>query len=135
MPRSRRAGIVLMLTPCGRQPKMHSPPRATTLSTSNASQRKSIRPRRLGCRCATNGVPSFASCRVVTATISACGWRSRILINSTAVYPEPPRMAILVMALARNKDSGVRDQESEIIVLGKRLRTLQRDDEQRELQV
>ena len=55
---------------------------------------------------ATVGVPSW---REVTASILAPGWRRRILMSSTAVYPDPPRIATLVIRLGKR---GVRNQRA-----------------------
>ena len=69
------------LAPCGRQLKTHSA-RAATSAGLKSSSRRSSRPISEGWIMAMGGCPS---CRLVTATISAPGWRSRILISSKAV--------------------------------------------------
>src|SRR4051812_43102665 len=109
MPRSSSGFTLSALTPCGRQPKAHCTPRRFRPSGSNGSHRRSIRPRSDGCSSATAGVPSW---REVTASIRAPGCRRRILMSSAAVYPDPPRMATLVMS------SEVRGQISEVSLAG-----------------
>src|SRR5207245_591370 len=56
------------------------------------------------------------SCRDVTASIRTFGWRRRILISSAAVYPDPPRIATLV--IRSGQWSEVRSQKSEVSLAG-----------------
>ena len=50
---------MVMLAPCGKQPKAHSTPRAMSRSASNGSQRRSMRAVRLGCSSLNRGVLSW----------------------------------------------------------------------------
>jgi len=74
-------GRISALAACGRQPKTQSA-RAPTSSAVRSSSGRSSRPTSEGWTLEIGGLPSW---RLVTATISASGWRRRILIASRAV--------------------------------------------------
>ena len=98
MPRSSSGLTLSVLAPCGRQPNatLHAPALSASGVERLAPQVDPPEQRRVQL-----GDGRRPSCRDVTASISAPGCRSRILMSSTAVYPDPPRMATLVMFIVR----------------------------------